>query len=65
MAMRSCDLPPGFSVPQTRGERIEHLEDRLRAARLDVVTAQTPERLQEIADEIDAVAFDWNKEKRK
>lgn len=63
--MRARELPAGITVPLTRGQRIEHLEHRLRAARLDVVTAQAPERLQEIADEIDAIASQWNMEVRK
>ncbi|MHC2337874.1 hypothetical protein [Bradyrhizobium sp. USDA 4454] len=63
--MRTRDLPPGFPVPLSQAQRIERLQDRLRAARLDAVTAQTPERRQEVSDEIDAIAFEWNKENRK
>jgi hypothetical protein len=57
-------LPSLDFQPLSQEQRVERLQERLAAARLAAVTAQTPERLQEVADEIDVIASEWNKEKR-
>lgn len=56
----SINLPP---LSQER--RAERLQERLVAARLAAVTAKTPERLQEVADEIDMIETLWNEEDQK
>lgn len=50
---------------RSQEKRVEDLQKRLAAARLTVVTAPIPERLQEAADEIDAIASEWNKERQR
>lgn len=46
-------------------QRVEGLQERLAAARLAALAAQTPERVQEIADEIATIESLWNKEQQK
>ncbi|MHC6154804.1 hypothetical protein ACVSQB_23785 [Bradyrhizobium elkanii] len=55
---------PDFHLPQPTSQesRSDQLLERLCAARLAVIAAQTDERLAEIAGEIDAVETAWNKE---
>lgn len=64
--MMSARYLPLLDFPaRSQEQRVKDLQDRLAAARLAVVTAQTPERLQEAADEIDAIASEWNKERHR
>jgi hypothetical protein len=62
--MSAFYLPLDFpSLLQER--RVQRLQERLAEAQLAVVTARTEERLQELADEIEAIELAWKEENRK
>lgn len=52
-------LPSIDPPPASQEQRVEGLRERLVAARLVAVTVNTPERLQEVADEIASIELEW------
>lgn len=58
----SAHYLPGLHLPHptSDGSRTDQLLERLRVARLAVVSAQTDERLAEIAGEIDLIELEMN-----
>ncbi|MET4324446.1 hypothetical protein ABIB80_000251 [Bradyrhizobium sp. i1.15.2] len=59
MAMTARYLPQIDLQPSSHQRRVERLQERLAAAKLAAVTVKTPERLQEVADEIASVELEW------